>query len=311
MHSHSHYHDIAPGGPPQLEQVSEGIYAYLQPNGSWGLNNPAFIVGPDGIVVIDTCFTEARSKAFLATIQSISSLPVRTIINTHHHGDHTWGNGLMPPATIIGHELCRSEMISVGLSLKALFPTANFGEIVVVPPTVTFTDHLDVYAGDLKLELYYVGPAHTVSDIVVWVPERKVLFTGDIVFKDCTPFVLQGNIVPYFPVLERLRAFGAEVLVPGHGPVCGPEGFDEVEEYLHFVLETAKQGFAQGIPPLELARQTDLGKYAHWADAERIVANFHRAYSELRGEPYATPLNAAEIIHESEGFSGHPLRCYA
>lgn len=311
MHAHAHYHDIAPGGPPQLEQVSEGIYAYLQPDGSWGLNNPAFIVGPDGIIVIDTCFTEARSQAFLATIKTISSLPIRTIINTHHHGDHTWGNGLMPAATIIGHELCRSEMISVGLSIKALFPTANFGEITVVPPTVTFTDRLDVYVGDLKLELYYVGPAHTVSDIVVWVPERKVLFTGDIVFKDCTPFVLQGAITPYFPVLERLRSFGAEVLVPGHGPVCGPEGFDEVEAYLRFVMETARQGFAKGIPPLELARQTDLGKYAHWADAERIVANFHRAYSELRGEPYATPLDIVGIVRESEGYSGHALRCYA
>ncbi|HLZ61137.1 MAG TPA: MBL fold metallo-hydrolase [Ktedonosporobacter sp.] len=308
MHDHS---GEVPGGPARLEQVSDGIYAYIQPDGSWGLNNPAFIVGPEAVVVIDTCFTEARSKALIATIQSITSLPIRTVINTHHHGDHTWGNGFLPQATIIGHDLCRSEMIAVGLSVKMLFPTANFGEVTVVPPTVTFQDRLDVYAGDMKLELHFVGPAHTVSDVVVWVPERKVLFTGDVVFKDCTPFVLQGSITPYFDVLNRLRSFGAEVLVPGHGPVCGPEGFDEVEEYLRFVMEQANRGFEAGLTPLELARQTVLGKYTDWADFERIVANYHRAYSELRGEPLAAPLNIVQILRESMEYGGHELRCYA
>jgi cyclase len=202
-------------------------------------------------------------------------------------------------------------MLLVGLGLKVIFPTANFGELSIVPPSVTFRDRLDIYVGDMKLELHYMGPAHTISDVVVWVPERKILFTGDIVWRDCTPFVLQGCIAPYFDVLERLRAFGAEILVPGHGPVCGPEGFDEVEGYLRFIMEHARQGFAAGLSPLELVRQTDLGKYANWSDAERIVANFHRAYSELRGEPIATPLDLLQIFREAEEYNGHALRCFA
>jgi cyclase len=306
-----HHGAVEAGGPARLEEVSAGIYAYIQPDGSWGLNNPAFIVGRDAVVVIDTCFTEARSKAFLSTIQSITTLPIRTVINTHHHGDHTYGNGVFSQATIIGHEYCRTEMLLVGLGLKVIFPTANFGELSIVPPSVTFRDRLDIYVGDMKLELHYMGPAHTISDVVVWIPERKILFTGDIVWRDCTPFVLQGCIAPYFDVLERLRAFGAEILVPGHGPVCGPEGFDEVEGYLRFIMEHARQGFAAGLSPLELVRQTDLGKYANWSDAERIVANFHRAYSELRGEPIATPLDLLQIFREAEEYNGHALRCFA
>lgn len=308
MHPHEH---TTPGGPPILQQVSEGIYAYIQPDGGWGLNNPAFIVSSDGVVIIDTCFTEARSKAFIATIKSITSLPIRTVINTHHHGDHTWGNGFLPGATIIGHELCRSEMIETGLSIKVLFPTANFGELSIVPPSVTFKDRLTVHAGNLKLELIYVGPAHTASDIVVWVPERKLLFSGDIVFKSCTPFVLQGCITPYFETIKRVRALGAGVIVPGHGPICGPEGLDDVEEYLYFVMGMAKRGFEAGVEPLELAKQLELGRYAAWVDSERIIANLHRAYSELRGEPWATPLDFIGILRESEVYSGHPLRCYA
>ena len=300
-----------PGGPAILEQVSEGIYVYIQPDGSWCLNNPAFIVGPDAVVAIDTCATEARSKAFVAAIQSVTPLPIRTIINTHHHMDHTWGNGFISGATIIGHQLCRSEMIDTGLVSKAVFPGVDFGNITIVPPDVTFEDRLDMYVGNLKLELHYIGPAHTVSDIVIWIPERKVLLCGDIVFKHCTPFVMQGAITPYFEKLARLRKFGAEILVPGHGPTCGPEGFDEVEDYLHFVMNIAKKGFAANIPPLELARQTNLGPYTDWPDAERIVPNLHRAYSELRGEPWATPLDVLTMFSEAQAYNGHPLHCYA
>lgn len=307
---HIHEHE-EPGGPAQLEEVSEGIFAYVQPDGGWCVNNPGFILGPDGVVLIDTCFTEARTRALMSTIRSFSELPVHTVINTHHHGDHTWGNCFLPGATIIGHSKCRTEMIATGLGLKAIFPGVEVGDVTIVPPGVTFEDRLDVYVGDLKLELHYVGPAHTVSDIVVWVPERKVLFTGDVVFNKVTPLFLQGCITPYYDVLNRLRAFGAETLVPGHGPLCGPEGFDEMEEYLNFVMDTAKEGFVEKISPLELARTTDLGKYANWVDSERIVANFHRAYSELRGEPWATPLDILTVFYEIQEWSGHPLRCYA
>lgn len=308
---HDHDHDHPPLDPPYLKEVGDGVFAYIQPDGSWMINNTGFITSARGVTVVDTCGTEFRTKAFIEAARQITTAPLRTLINTHHHGDHTYGNHYLPEATIIAHEKARDEVIATGLGLKAIFPTANFGEIVVTPPFVLFEERLTVYADNLKLEIFHVGPAHTTNDIVIWIPERKVLFTGDVVFKDCTPFVLQGAIESYFPALDKLRALGAETIVPGHGPICGAEAFDEMEEYLKFVQATARKGFEAGLTPLELARQTDLGKFKDLTDSERIVGNLHRAYSELRGETLGTSLPLPQIIMESAQFAGHPLRCYA
>ena len=97
--AHDHEHPDIP--PPTLEEVSDGVYAYVQLDGSWGLNNSGFLVGRDGVTVIDTCFTERRTRALIDTIESVTPRPLRTLVNTHHHGDHTHGNYLMPAATII------------------------------------------------------------------------------------------------------------------------------------------------------------------------------------------------------------------
>src|SRR5438034_964612 len=90
-------------GPPRLEEVSAGIYAYVQPDGSWFLNNTGFLVGRHGVVSIDTTSTERRTRAYLEAIATVSTQPIRTLVDTHHHGDHTHGNCLLPLATIIGH----------------------------------------------------------------------------------------------------------------------------------------------------------------------------------------------------------------
>jgi cyclase len=297
--------------PPALEEVSAGVYAWVQLDGSWGLNNTGFFVGQDGVTVIDTCFTERRTRAFLDAIRSVSDRPLRTLVNTHHHGDHTHGNYLLPAATIIGHELCREVVISTGVATSALFPGVQWGELKVAPPFVTFQDRLNVYVDDLRVELIFMAPAHTTNDVVAWVPERKLLFAGDLLFNGGTPFVVFGSVAGSLTALERLRALGAERIVPGHGSVCGPEVIDEVEAYLRFVQETARAGFEQGTPPLELARATDLGRFAALHDGERIVGNLHRAYAELRGEPLGGPLALATVLPEMLEFNGGPLRCLA
>src|SRR3981189_2574271 len=97
--------------PPRVEQVSEGVYAYVQPDGSWFLNNTGFLVGREGVVSIDTTSTERRTRAYSDSLRSGTDRPVRTLIKPHHHGDHTHGNCLLPLATIIGHPLCREETL--------------------------------------------------------------------------------------------------------------------------------------------------------------------------------------------------------
>ncbi|MER3439103.1 MAG: MBL fold metallo-hydrolase [Chloroflexota bacterium] len=296
---------------PKVTEVSPGIFAYIQLDGSWGLNNPGFIVGMNSVVLIDSCFTEPRARRLRAAIEGVTDKPVRTLINTHHHGDHTWGNFVFPEATIIGHRLCREAVIQTGLSVQAFFPGVSWGDIQIAPPFVTFEDHLDVWVDDLKLEIYFVGPAHTTNDAIVWVPERKVLFAGDLVFNKCTPFVIQGSLIGHLRALETLRGLSAEIVVPGHGDICDPEGIEDCIAYLRFVQELARHGYNKGMTPLETARSADLGRFGEWPERERLVANLHRAYSEIRGEPLGVPLELQSVFEEMIIFNGGPVRCFA
>ena len=299
--------------PPMVQEVSEGIYAYLQPDGSWGLNNTGFIVGRESVTVIDTCFTEARTRAFLQALEGVTRLPLGTLVNTHHHGDHTHGNYLLPAATIIAHRLCREMVIETGINtLHPLFPSVEWGHLELSPPTVTFEDRLDIYVYDLAMKLIFVGPAHTTNDIVVWIPERKILFSGDLIFNQGTPFAAMGSIVGWLRALKKLGDLGAETIVPGHGPVCGPEVIDDMAAYLRFVQDLARNGIDAGSSLLESARQADLGRFAQWHDTERLAGNLHRAYSEIRGEPLGIKLDLGPIATDMVAYNGgQPVRCLA
>ncbi len=311
--SAAHVHGSSQLPPPTIQEVSDGIYAYLQPDGSWGLNNAGFIVGRNSVTVIDTCFTEARTKAFLEAVHTVTTLPLRTLLNTHHHGDHTHGNYLLPGATIIAHRLCREMVIETGLrTLHPLFPTVEWGNLELAPPVVTFEDRMDVYVDDLRVELIFVGPAHTTNDILVWVPERSVLYSGDLLFNQGTPFVAMGSIAGSLRALETLRGLGAKTIVPGHGPVCGLEVVDDMMAYLRFVQELARESFGANMSPLEAARQADLGRFAEWHDTERLAGNMHRAFSEIKGQPLGTGLDLGPIVSDMIAYNGgQPVRCLA
>jgi cyclase len=308
--THSHDDEHAPD--PILREVSDGVFAYVQLDGSWGLNNTGFFVGSDGVVVIDTCFTERRSRAFLDAVRGVTDRPLRTLINTHHHGDHTHGNWLLPEATIVGHELCREAVIQSGHAAFGLFPGVDWGEIPVTPPFLTFEDRLRVHVDDLAVELTFMGPAHTTNDVVAWVPERRLLFAGDLVFNGGTPFVVMGSVAGSVAAIERLQALGAETIVPGHGDVCGPERLQDQLDYLRFVQDLARDAVASDTPALEVARGTDLGRFGEWHDTERIVGNLHRAMAEERGLAPGAAMDILGPIGEMIEFNGgKPLRCLA
>src|SRR5207302_1853209 len=173
-----------------------------------------------------------------------------------------------------------------------IWSSVDWGNLHPSPPFVTFDDHLTVWVDDLRVELHYIGtPAHTTNDVVAWIPDRSVLFTGDLVFVGGTPFVPMGSVSGSLAALDRLRQFGAQTLVPGHGSVTGPSAIDDMAEYLTFVQDIARQGKAAGLTPLEVARQTDLGKFGALTDCERIVGNLHRAYAELDGAAPGAPIH--------------------
>lgn len=306
----------APAPPPaRAAEIADGVHAFVQPPGGWCLNNAGVIVCEGQSVLIDTAATESRARALREAALRLNPAAPKAVVNSHFHGDHAFGNFLFPEALVIGHERTRSEMIAAGLHLTGLWPDVDWGAIELVPPAVTYHDALTLHVGSVRAEVVHVGPrAHTSNDSVVWLPEQRVLFTGDLVMAGVTPFCLMGSIAGSLAALERLRAFGATTVVPGHGPVSGPEVFDTVEGYLRLVRELAEQGRAAGLTPAETAREADLGPYAGLLDPERLVPNLHRAFAELAGTGAAEPLPMPVMetaLREMIDYNGGLPRCLA
>ncbi|HEY2300399.1 MAG TPA: MBL fold metallo-hydrolase [Acidimicrobiales bacterium] len=300
--------------PPETVEVADGVYAYVQPDGSWWINNTGFLVGRRGVTAIDSTSTHRRTEALLAAIGAVTSAPIQTMVNTHHHGDHTNGNCLFTEATIIGHTNCRDNMKDQRIGgLDAQFGGVDWGDLSVAAPTLTFEQRIDLHVDELAVELHYIGgPAHTTGDVVAWIPDRGVLFAGDLVFNGGTPFVLMGSVAGSLAALERIRQFGAATIVPGHGPVGDGNQVDAVAGYLNFVIEVATEGKGAGLSPLDAAREADLGPYAELLDTERLVGNLHRAYSELDGQLLGAPIDIGAAFADMITFNGgHPLRCLA
>ncbi|MBA3907142.1 MAG: MBL fold metallo-hydrolase, partial [Pseudonocardiales bacterium] len=172
-----------------------------------------------------------------------------------------------------------------------------------------------VHVGDLRVEMRYVGtPAHTTNDVIAWIPEHSVLYCGDLVFNGGTPFLLMGSVTGAIDVLENVvQPLDPAVTVPGHGPVFSDRApVQATLAYLRFVVDLAERGRDAGLSPLDAARSTDLGRFADWPDAERIVGNLHRAYAELGGTPRGGAIDVFAALGDMVTYNGgRPLTCLA
>ncbi|MGH3758073.1 MBL fold metallo-hydrolase [Actinophytocola sp.] len=308
-------HDVTSPGPPRVEEVSDGVFAYLQPDGTWWINNTGFLAGTRGVVSVDACSTERRTRAYLAAIRRVTPRPVRTLVNTHHHGDHTFGNFLFPGATIVAHEGTRDSVLAFGPPIdEPIWNKVDWGAVEIEPPFLTYPEGVTVWVDDLRCEVRHVGtPAHTTNDSILWIPERGVLFCGDLLFNGGTPFLMQGSVAGAISVLtDVVKPLGATTIVPGHGPVAGPDLIDHVLGYLRFVQDSARAGKAAGLAPLEVARELDLGAYAGLSDPERIVGDLHRAYAEVDGAAPGVRLDSIAMLRDMVAYNGgKPLSCLA
>ncbi|MCB5169726.1 MBL fold metallo-hydrolase [Streptomyces bambusae] len=298
---------------PYTVQLAPEVHAYIQPDGGWCINNAGFVSDGGRTLLVDTAATERRARQLRAAVAAAGVPQPDLIVNTHHHGDHTYGNCVfMPGATVIGHENCRTETLDAGHQLHLIWPQTPFGDIEVTAPSLTYTDRLTLHLGETEVQVLHPGTAHTTGDSVVWLPGRRVVFTGDLVFAGGTPFVPMGSLAGSLAALEVLRGLDAETVVPGHGPLTDPSAYDATERYLRHVLELAEDGRAKGLTPLETAQQADLGEFAAWRESERLVANLHRAYAELDGQPGGSRLDALAVFSDMAVMNGGtPVACHA
>jgi cyclase len=309
---HQHAVDPTPTAAV-LHELVDGVYAWVQPDGSWWLNNAGAIAGADGVVIVDTCATEERTRRFLDAIaRATSRAPIRVAANTHQHGDHTYGNSLLPvDATLIGHEAMRDGLLAdpvIDGCPPIWEPVPQWGDVTRRVPNVVTRSNVSVFTGTRRVDLVHPGfTAHTPGDLVAWLPDERVLYAGDLIFNGLTPLAMAGSVSGAARALDWLASFEPDHLVPGHGPLVDAAGLasvlDDHQRYYAFVHATARAGMRAGIDPLGAARRVDMGEFAAWNDAERLVLNLHRAYAEASG----TPFDVVAAFRDAMEWNGGPL----
>jgi cyclase len=296
----------------QLVELRPGIHAWIQPDGSWWLNNAGAVTTASGQLVVDTCATATRARRFLEALGAATGQSPKLAVNTHQHGDHTYGNSLLPAETVlIGQDKMRE-----GLRLDPIIdgcppfwePVPDWGDVTRRLPDITVADALTVHLGDQPVQLRHPGgPAHTTGDLIAWVPGERVLFSGDLVFAGLTPLVFMGSVTGALEAVDWLAGFEPEMIVPGHGPILSGADIDRVldehRRYYRLLLRAGADGLERGLSPLDAARAVDLGEFAEWADAERLVLNLHRFYADHRG----TELDLIAAFTDAVAFNGGPL----
>ncbi|MBO0705643.1 MAG: MBL fold metallo-hydrolase [Candidatus Dormibacteraeota bacterium] len=284
-----------------LHEVGEGAFAYLQPDGSWGWSNAGLLVDGDATLLVDTLFDLRLTAEMLEVMRRTVPQAARidTVFNTHGNGDHWFGNELVEGARVLATREAAAEMAEVppeGLAalvrpeagddpalrfLRRIFGKFTFEGIRPAYPTETFEHELVLGVGGLQAQLLDLGPAHTASDSAVFVPARRIVYTGDLLFIGGHPIMWAGPIENWIRATERLAALDADVFVPGHGPITDRAGVRELGGYLRYVRDEATRFHAEGLTPLEAARRLRLDAFAGWTDAERLPVTIASIYREL------------------------------
>ncbi|MEU8075945.1 MBL fold metallo-hydrolase [Catellatospora citrea] len=298
---------------PHLQELAEGVYAYIQPDGGWCVSNAGALIGPEGVTLIDATATVPRALLFRKHLDRVTDRPVKMLVVTHRHGDHHYGAAaLAPDAMVVAHDNARDSIEADGLNLLGIWPQAAWGDVRLRVPELTYREQLTLHVGDTQVQLWHPGPAHTTGDTLAWLPQQRILFAGDVTFHAVTPLVMMGSVAGTLRTLRQLRDLDPQVVVSGHGPLGGPEVIDSNIDYLTWVQHVAADAFAAGLTPLQAAQQTDLGRFKALLDSERLVANLHRAYSELRGEPEGVELDNYAVLGDVVACNGGaPPACLA
>lgn len=301
-----------------LHDLGNGCWAYLLPDGSWGWSNAGLIADGDQTLLVDTLFDLPMTAEMLAGMRDAvpAASDIGTLVNTHANGDHTFGNKLVENAEIVASADCAEEMLErppeVFLERINGWQAQGDGGRMVHElmgrhfdfsgiennrmPTRTFDRELTLSVGDKRVELVNVGPAHTRGDVLVHVPVERTVFTGDIIFAGGHPVIWAGPVQNWIDACDLILGWDVETVVPGHGPIVGKEGVNELRAYLTGIRDETRKRFDAGLSWSDAAAEIVAGFFSHWIDRERVYINVNRLYAEFAGD--TTPPDTNGIFAE-------------
>ena len=285
-----------------LHEVGARCYAWIQPDGGWGWSNAGLVVDGGKSLLVDTLFDLKLTRAMLSGMRDAEPVATRTfdkLVNTHANPDHCNGNELVSEAEIIASRAAAEEMAAqspdrlvalmrqapvmgeTGRFLMEAFGDFDFQGLTQTLPTTTFEGEYKTRIGDKPVVLKQFGPCHTTGDIVVYVPDDRLVFTGDILFIEGHPVLWVGPVANWIGACDYLLELPVDVVVPGHGPVTGKRGVQAVRDYLVYVRNQAKTRYDAGLSVYDATMDISLTDFDSWGDAERIVVNVATLYREF------------------------------
>lgn len=289
----------------ELENLGNGLWAWVQGDGSWGWSNAGLIEGADGqSMLVDTLFTGRLTQDMLDAMRKATPAAgkIEILVNTHSNGDHTFGNHLVGGARIVASKACVEEMEErpashfqdmvshpekhgargqfVAETMGSRFDFSDAGHRVA---DQTFSGRLDLEIGGRKVELTELGPAHTRGDIIIHVPDARTVYTGDILFSGGHPIIWAGPIGNWIDACTHILSLDVETVVPGHGPVGDKAAVHALRDYLTQVRDAAMACYDAGLSWDEAAYEVGYDQFDSWLDRERVVANVANVYREISG----------------------------
>lgn len=299
-----------------LAQVADSTWAWLQPNGGLGESNAGLVVGDGQSLLVDTLWDARLTGRMLETIEPLveeRGAPISTLINTHGDGDHWYGNGLVGPsveivATDAANEQMREEPPAMLTRLAPLGPvTGLIAKAPLLPgrerlggvsgfssmlgrydfknleprrPDRPFSGSARLDVGGRRAEAFEVGPAHTVGDAIVWVPDVRVVFAGDILFNGVIPIMWAGPVKNWIAALDLIESLEPETVVGGHGPPAGLGEVGVLRDHWRWLAEEVEKAGDEPASALaeRLVRSREWrdAPWGSWSNPERTVVNVAR-----------------------------------
>ena len=300
---------LAALGPPRqntavftFNKIADDVYFAVGTGALTVFCNAAIIINDADVLIVDTHVSPEAARALLTELKTITNKPVRYVVNTHYHFDHSGGNQIYgPDVEIIGHQFTR-EMLAQGASLRGAGYDRYIGslpgtiaglkqrrdttkdqaaratldrriasqellkrqadEIRPTPPTVAFDKSLTLFRGGREIRLYFVGRAHTGGDIFVHLPRERVLVAGDALLP-AIPFMGDGYFAEWPETLEKLKALEFDVVLPGHGAAFRDRArIDHLQAYIRDFWTKVTEQKRLGATAEEAARRIDLRSHA-------------------------------------------------
>lgn len=279
--------EIAPG-----VHVHRGRHALFAPDNAGDIANTGFIIGREAVAVIDTGGSASVGKALLAAIRSVTSLPVRYVINTHMHPDHVLGNAAFRGegvAFVAHHKMARGLAARAERYLavnRGLLGEEAFAGTEIVLPTLAIQARHELDLGGRRLVLEPRPTAHTDNDLTVRDEASGTLFMGDLLFAEHVP-TIDGSIRGWLTLLEGLEGESAARVVPGHGPpaLTWPEAARPLKRYLGAVADDVRRMIKDGRPLAEASLSAAASEAQHWQMfADYHARNVSAAFAELEWE---------------------------